>query len=253
MKRSAIVLSLALIFPCSSMHARRRRKQQKALPQELIVEPKTQEIKTQPTPLHPYAAKTFDLADVTGLSKPQLDQHQRLYKGYVKKRNQIQRNLQTVDRSNVANITYSKFRGLKIAETFAHNGMILHELYFENLGSGTKIGPQATELLAKNFGSIEQFERDLIDCASCARGWVVTGYSIDDGTIKNFVLDAHNETVPVLVLPILVIDIYEHAYMIDFGIDRASYLKTVWKNIDWHAVETRIAKWVNKFYVAPKK
>lgn len=207
--------------------------------------------KDLPQPTFPipatYQAKQFNFSDVTGLSNKQLSQHVTLYQGYVKKRNEIEASLRTVDRSNVAGITYSPYRGLKVAETFAFNGTILHELYFQNLGSGTQMGPETKQLLIKNFGSIENFKKDVIDAASCARGWVLTCYSIDDGKVYNFLLDAHNETVPVLVLPILVIDTYEHAYMIDFGIDRAQYLKIVWENINWAVVEMRIKKWVNKF------
>jgi Fe-Mn family superoxide dismutase len=196
-----------------------------------------------------FQAKRFDFSEVTGLSNSQLSQHVTLYQGYVKKRNEIAASLRTVDRTNVAGITYSPYRGLKVAETFAFNGTILHELYFQNLGTGTQMGPETKQLLIKNFGSIANFKKDVIDAASCARGWVLTCYSIDDGKLYNFLLDAHNETVPVLVLPILVIDTYEHAYMIDFGIDRAQYLKTIWENINWDVVEMRIKKWVNKFII----
>jgi len=187
----------------------------------------------------------FEKKGVT-FSQSQLDQHVKLYNGYVKKRNEITQNLETVDRSDVANITYSPFRSLKIAQTFAHNGSLLHELYFENLGQGTEIGKQTAKLLVKNFGSIENFKKDFMDSASCGRGWVLTAYCLDDKTIKNFVLDAHNENVPVLVIPVLAIDIYEHAYMIDYGINRADYLKDIWANIDWDVVEKRVTYWLNK-------
>jgi superoxide dismutase, Fe-Mn family len=199
--------------------------------------------------INAYQPKTFDLTSVDGISEDQLDQHQKLYQGYVKKRNEIGESLKTVDRSNIANITYSPFRALKVAETFALNGSVLHELYFENLGNGNgcQPGPQTLALIKENFGSFEKFKKDLLDGASCARGWVITAFNIDDGTVANYVLEAHNETVPILCIPILVVDTYEHAYMIDFGINRAQYLDVVWKNINWDVVEERIKKWVNKF------
>jgi len=191
-----------------------------------------------------FTVKTFDLKDVAGLSMPQLDQHQKLYAGYVNKRNQIDEKLKFVDRGNTANITYSPFRSLKISQTFARNGALLHELYFENLSAGKKIQPNTEKILIKNFGSIAAFKKDLMDCAGCSRGWVVTSFCIDSGSVKNFVLDAHNETVPMLTVPILVVDVYEHAYMIDFGINRAAYLKTMWDNIDWDVIEKRVNKWI---------
>lgn len=193
-----------------------------------------------------YTPKTFDFKQqgVDFLTDSQLEQHMKLYQGYVKKRNEIDDALQSVDRANVANVTYSPYRSLKIAQVFAHNGSLLHELYFENLGASDGMGEKTTELLIKNFGSVENFKKDLLDGASCARGWVLTGYCLDDGKIKNFVLDAHHENVPVLVLPLLVVDTYEHAYMIDYGINRAQYLKDLWANINWDVVEERVNKWV---------
>lgn len=202
---------------------------------------------SQAKSISPYQAKLFDFSDVQGLSCSQLQQHLKLYHGYVNKRNEIYQLLKTVDKTNAAGITYSPFRSLKTAETFALNGSILHELYFENLSSRKKMSPETEKLLIKNFGSITAFKSDVIDCASCSRGWVVTAYSINDSKLYNFVLDTHNETVPILALPILVIDIYEHAYMIDFGINRTQYLQRIWENINWDVVEQRIVKWVKKF------
>ncbi len=197
-----------------------------------------------------HSPKKFNFSAIKGLSASQLDQHYKLYNGYVNKWNEIEQGLATADRTDVANITYSPFRALKIAETFALNGTILHELYFSNLASNnSKPGPQTTALINENWGSLDAFKTDLLACASCARGWVLTSYQILDGKAYNYVLDAHNETVPVLALPILVVDIYEHAYMIDFGIKRADYLKVVWETIDWDIVEERMVQWVNKFKV----
>lgn len=202
------------------------------------------EPKEQPA-AHLYQPKSFDFKQkgVT-FSDSQLEQHNKLYKGYANKRNEINTALQTVDRSNVANITYSPYRSLKVAQVFAHNASLLHELYFENLGAADEIGKKTQELLIKNFGSIDAYKKDLMDSSSCARGWVITAYCLDDGSIKNFLLDAHHENVPVLTIPLVVVDTYEHAYMIDYGINRAEYLAQLWNNIDWSVVEERVQKWV---------
>lgn len=191
-----------------------------------------------------YDVKNFTL-QVKGLSASQIDQHKTLYAGYVKKRNQIAQDLQTIQRTDVNNRTYSPFRSLKVAETYAHNGSVLHELYFENLGKQNEpIGQNMQQLIKNNFGSLQAFKKDFLDCGGCARGWVVTCYCIDDGSIKNFVLEEHNTHVPMLVIPLLVLDVYEHAYMIDFGIKRDPYLEVFWNNIDWNIIEERITKWV---------
>lgn len=213
-----------------------------------VVKPKYQDSKVNPVQAH--TPKKFNFTTIQGLSLSQLEQHYKLYNGYATKWNEIEQSLLTVDRSNVANITYSPFRALKIAQTFALNGTILHELYFGNLASNkSKPGPQTLALLTENWGSLENFKTDLMACASCSRGWVVTSYQILDGKAYNYVLDAHNETVPLLALPILIVDIYEHAYTIDFGIQRAEYLKVLWQTINWDAVEERMLQWVNKFKV----
>jgi len=195
-----------------------------------------------------YKAKNFYLlTKLKGFSNKQIKEHEELYRGYVNQRNKITKALETVDRTQPSR-TYSPFRGMKVAETYAINGQILHELYFENLGGeGTKVGKQMLELINKNFGSFEKFKKDFMDCGQVSRGWVVTAYSLDDNRLHNFVLEEHNQNVPVLMLPLLVLDVYEHAYMIDFGIKRIPYLDVFWQNIDWNAIERRIIKWVNKF------
>ena len=100
------------------------------------------------------------------------------------------------------------------------------------------------ELILEAFGSLEAYKNDLNACGTSARGWVITAYALDDKRIHNFTLDAHNQTVPVLVMPLLVLDVYEHAYFMDFGTKRASYIQLFWSNINWDIVEARIAKWV---------
>jgi Fe-Mn family superoxide dismutase len=194
-----------------------------------------------------YTAKSYAelIGHVKGLSENQLMQHYDLYAGYVKKRNQIEQELQQVDRTDSAGVTYSPFRALKMAETFAVNGSLLHELYFENMSSvQTQPGPETIKLIEADFGSLENFKKDLLDSAAVARGWAMMTYGMDDGHLHNYVLDSHNQNVPVLSIPLLVLDVYEHAYMIDFGIKRAAYLDVFWDNIDWNVVEQRINKWV---------
>lgn len=208
-------------------------------------------IAVQPTPATPalYTVKQFDIADkINGLSPNQLKQHMTLYAGYVKSRNDIAKSLETVDRVNANSRTYSAFRALKVAETYAVNGSILHELYFENLApKPTTVGPLTEKLIIESFGTFEAFKQDFMASGNSARGWVLTCYSLDDHRVHNFVLEEHNQHVPVLALPLLVLDVYEHAYMIDFGIQRIPYLNVFWDAIDWNVVEARVEKWVKNF------
>ncbi len=190
-----------------------------------------------------YTPAQFAFGAIEGLSAKQLSDHEELYKGYVKKHNEIIRDLKSIDLSKSAS-SYSEFRCLKIGETFALNGTILHELYFENLAAHTSMGPLAKSVLEKHFGSIEKYKSDLFACAKAARGWAVTCYCMFDGSVRNFVLDAHNETVPLLAIPLIVVDTYEHAYMIDYGINRAEYLNVIWKNLNWDVIEKRMSSWM---------
>ncbi len=203
-----------------------------------------------------YSTKSYAelIGHIKGLTENQLKQHYDLYAGYVKKRNQIEQDLQTVDRTDSAGITYSPFRSLKVAETFAVNGSLLHELYFENMSiKPTQPGPETMKFIMNSFGSLDNFKKDLIDSAAVARGWVITAYGMDDDHLHNYVLESHNQNVPVLSIPLLVLDVYEHAYMIDFGIKRAAYLDVFWENINWDVVEQRIKRWVLPLKVVIKE
>jgi len=195
-----------------------------------------------------YVPEKFNFAGILpGLTKKQLDQHEALYHGYVNKRNEIARKLSTIDLSTASNISYSPYRALKVAQSFVMNGDILHRFYFGNLGKNGDIGPEMKKLIEESFGSLDNYKADLFAAGKSSRGWVITAYTLDNGLIENYVLDAHNQTVPVMVMPLLVLDVYEHAYMIDFGINRAKYLDTFWDNINWHVVEERIKKFVHPF------
>ena len=194
-----------------------------------------------------YQAKPYNklIQQVKDISANQLKQHYGLYTGYVNKRNEIEKKLQTVSRTNAASRTYSPYRALKIAETYAVNGSLLHELYFENMHvSDTKPGPELMKLIACSFGTFDNFKKDFLDAAGVSRGWVVTAYGMDNGRLHNYVLEEHNQNVPILSIPVLVLDVYEHAYMIDFGTKRNPYLAIFWQNIDWDVVEKRIETWV---------
>ena len=197
-------------------------------------------------PLPIYEAQKFKFDQIPWLTTDQIAEHMTLYQGYVAKRNEIEQTLNTINTTNPTSTTYSQFRSLKVAETFAMNGDILHRLYFENISGkkSNKPGDQMMELILEAFGSLDAYKNDLNACGLSARGWVITGYSLDDNRIHNFTLDAHNQTVPVLVMPLLVLDVYEHAYFIDFGTKRASYIQLFENNINWDVVEQRITKWV---------
>jgi len=191
-----------------------------------------------------HEAKVFDLKGLNGISDNQISQHRDiLYAGYIKKLNEVEEKLLTADRG-AANQAYSEYRGLKADETFALNGVILHELYFENLS--TKGGGPATgnvsEKINRDFGSFDKWAEDFRASGLAARGWVMLTYSLYDNKLHNYTLDSHNYNVAYLQVPLLIMDVYEHAYAIDYGVKRPPYIDAFFKNIDWETVNARVEK-----------
>lgn len=189
--------------------------------------------------------KSFpNLKDIEGLSENQLSQHRDiLYTAYVKKLNEIEEKQRTVDLAS-SNQTFSDLRALKSDETFAYNAVVLHELYFENLGGakGSKPKGKLSDMIASEFGSFERFTDFFKACGMSARGWTILALSAYDGKLHVYNLDAHNSNVPIHAIPILVMDVYEHAYTIDYGVKRPPYIEAFMKNINWSVCMNRLEK-----------
>lgn len=189
-----------------------------------------------------HQAKKYDIKLLDGISDNQISQHRDiLYAGYVNKLNEVEDRLKTVDKGK-ANQVFSDFRALKADETFALNGVILHELYFENLNSKSekKPGSELADTIVRDFGSFEKWQEDFKSCGMAARGWVILGLNLYDSKLHNYCLDTHNFNVPACVMPVLVMDVYEHAYVIDYGVKRPPYLEAFMKNIDWSVALKRL-------------
>lgn len=192
---------------------------------------------------HELKAKDLKVKEVPGISARQLQEHHDvLYVGYVNKVNEIRAAYETVDYSK-ANQSYSALRAAKSAEPFALNGVKLHEAYFDNLGGqGGKATGKVLELIERDFGSYEKWEQDFKASGIAARGWVVLAYDLDDERLHNFSMDAHDQGGIWSAIPLLVLDTYEHAYMIDYGVKRAPYIDAFMATIDWDEVNRRLAK-----------
>ncbi len=180
-----------------------------------------------------------------GLSSNQIDQHLKLYKGYVTKHKEITAlldNPDVVTQTPAANATYAPLRELLIEQSFALNGVVYHELYFGNLGGagGDPTGDLKSALEA-HYGTTAKFMDYLKAAGKCMRGWVIVGWNHRDSRIHTYGLDMHNMWSPAGVVPIVVLDVYEHAYMIDHGINRAAYLDAFVKNLDWDVCAKRFA------------
>ena len=194
--------------------------------------------------LETYVAKDFGhltANKMEGLSASQIEQHLKLYKGYIAKANELTGKLKVADIAG-ANPTYAPFREMLIEESYAVNGVIYHELYFGNLGGkGGEPTGDFKAAVEERFASSAKFMDYLTAAGKCMRGWVVVGYNTRANHVATFGLDMHNMWSPANVVPLLVLDVYEHAYMIDYGIDRAKYLDAFTRNIDWDVVNKRFA------------
>lgn len=175
--------------------------------------------------------------DITVINREQFEAHMRLYEGYINKMNEIDQLLLENGDLDKANATYSKYRGIKRGETYALNGVILHELYFENIGNGQK---QPDEILQRymirDFGGFEEWKKHFVATAKASRGWVVLAYDWRSYRFRNISLDAHDLGNIALSTPILVLDMYEHAYFLQYADKKDVYINNFMKNIDWTVV-----------------
>lgn len=188
-------------------------------------------------------AKNYDhlLGKVAGISEPQLKAHFGLYEGYVKKLNEIQDKLKTQDKT-AANYSYGEFSELKRREAVAFNGTFLHEKYFDNLIANGEPSEALKQAIDQAFGSWELFEQDMKSSAGSTPGWVVLTVNKHDGMLHTYILFEHHIGLPVDQQIILALDCWEHAFMIDYGTDKASYLKVFFENINWTVVNQRFEK-----------
>lgn len=183
------------------------------------------------------------LYELDGISRATVEAHYKLYQGYVNKRNEILATLAEVDPA-AANQTYSELRALKVDLTFAVGGIKNHEIYFEHLGGhgGDPDGPVG-DLIKRDFGSAGEWRADLTATGMAGRGWAWTAYDWDEGRMFNYVGDAQN-TFPVWnATPLVALDVYEHAYFLDYQTDRASYIEAFFNNLDWAVVNDWVARY----------
>ncbi|MBE5968367.1 MAG: superoxide dismutase [Lachnospiraceae bacterium] len=179
--------------------------------------------------------------DITVVNREQFEAHQRLYEGYVNSINKIDEELKTDAGRKDANTTYGKFRDLKRGETYALNGVILHELYFQNIGGRTREPDQLTsQLISKDFGNVMDWVEDFVATAKASRGWAVLAYEQRSSKFRNVSLDSHDLGNIAYYAPILVLDMYEHAYFLQYADKKADYINSFMDNINWDVIGERM-------------
>ncbi len=185
------------------------------------------------------------LYELDGISRESVEAHHRLYEGYVAKRNEILGRLAGID-AGAPNQVYSEIRALKVELSFAVGGAKNHEVYFEHLGGGggDPDGP-VRDLIERDFGAVEAWRADLKATGMAGRGWAWTAYDWDEGRLFNYIGDTQN-TYPIWnATPLVALDVYEHAYFLDYRTDRGSYIDAFFNNLDWTVVNS----WVSGYEI----
>lgn len=188
-----------------------------------------------------YQAKDYTkLIGMAGFSETLLKNHFTLYQGYVTNTNKLYDALAAMAKEG--KIGTPEYAELKRRMGWEFNGMRLHEFYFENLGGkdvidkNGKLAKKMTEM----FGSYEAWEKDFKGTGTMRGiGWVVMYLDEKGGTLLNEWINEHDVGHLSGCKPILVMDVFEHAYMTDYGLKRADYIESFFKNINWSAVESR--------------
>lgn len=189
-----------------------------------------------------FTAKDYTkLLGIEGFSDNLLKNHFTLYQGYVTNTNKLAESLDQMLKDGKTGL--QEFSELKRRFGWEFNGMRLHEYYFDNLGGkgGIEKGGRLFKKLSEVFGSYENWEKEFKAVGTMRGiGWAILYHDPFTGRLFNFWINEHDTGHPSGCSPILILDVFEHAFMIDYGLKRADYIEAFFKNIDWNVVERRI-------------
>ncbi|MCM0081476.1 superoxide dismutase [Geomonas sp. Red32] len=189
-----------------------------------------------------YQAKDFQkLIGMEGFSETLLKNHFTLYEGYVKNTNALTELLSKMNQDG-------KGASPEYAETkrrlgWEFNGMRLHEYYFENLGGKNQLNQEGKlgAAMRKSFGGYDQWLQDFkATGAMRGIGWAILYQDLTNGALQNFWINEHDTGHPSGCQPLLIMDVFEHAFLTDYGLKRADYIASFFKNVNWDVVEQRL-------------
>ncbi|MDB5260535.1 MAG: superoxide dismutase, Fe-Mn family [Candidatus Nomurabacteria bacterium] len=185
-----------------------------------------------------YTAKDFSsLLGIPGFSDTLLNNHFTLYQGYVTNTNKLADLMKTCEPGS------PEFNELHRRFGWEWNGMRLHELYFGNMVKG---GVQLSDRTLKKkieecWGSVENWQKEFVGMGMIRGiGWVILAHDKSTGKLFNVWINEHDTGHLAGATPLLVMDVFEHAFMIDYGLKRADYVNAFMSYIDWHNVEERL-------------
>lgn len=186
-----------------------------------------------------YKAKNYQsLWEITSVSNVLMKNHIKLYKGYVENTNAILNELRQKDEDLICR------QSMKMRLGWEFSGMRLHEYFFANLGKEAMIQTgELVDWLNHCFGSFNDWQEDFIETAMTrGNGWAVLCRDNHTGNLMNIWIQGHATGTLIGCQPLLVIDAWEHAYMIDYGLDRRNYLERIMNEINWSVVLDRFSK-----------
>lgn len=189
-----------------------------------------------------YQAKDYSgLIGLAGFSETLLKNHFTLYQGYVTNTNKLLDFLSQMAKEG--KMATPEFAELRRRFGWEWNGMRLHEYYFDNLGQKQALQPESRLYLkiTENFGSYELWEKEFKAIGTMRGiGWVALYQDMITGQLINFWINEHDVGHPAGANLLLIMDVFEHAYMTDYGLKRADYIEAFFRNINWKAVENRL-------------
>lgn len=189
-----------------------------------------------------YTAKDYNrLLGMEGFSDTLLKNHFTLYQGYVTNTNKVIETLGQITREGKT--ASPEFAELKRRFGWEFNGMRLHEYYFENLGGKGDLEKEGKlfKKISEDFGSYEAWEKEFKGTGTMRGiGWAILYQDTLTRKLFNFWINEHDGGHPAGCAPILILDIFEHAFMIDYGLKRIDYIEAFFKNINWKTVEKRM-------------
>jgi Fe-Mn family superoxide dismutase len=179
------------------------------------------------------------------LSEQSKKDHENLYRNYTSTLVRVSAEVDAADKTDVSS-TRSAYRSAKQDEIYNLNATYLHELYFSNCfdpNSELFLDSMSYMRLASDWGSFDAWMADFMACALAARnGWVICGYSLYLKKLVNVFVDGHDQGVLVGIIPMIVVDMWEHSYTRDYGVDKKSYLMAMMREISWDVVEDRVTR-----------
>jgi superoxide dismutase, Fe-Mn family len=189
-----------------------------------------------------YTAQEYgQLIGMPGFSEALLKNHFALYQGYVANTTKVMELLEQMLKEGKT--AAPEFAELKRRLGWEFNGMRLHELYFANLGGKEPFNPggKLAAKMAESFGGSDIWEKEFRAVGAMRGiGWAVLYQDSASGRLINFWVNEHDAGHPAGCMPILIMDVFEHAFMLDYGLKRADYIEAFLKNVDWKAAESRL-------------